>query len=198
METFGKMLTQVNWMDILIVLVSVRIIYTGIKHGFIIEFFKLIGVFSALFITFHYYTGLAKILEDHTAVPESFADFLCFGLLWAAVILAFKLIRDGLMLLFKVEAVSLVDQWGGLLLSILRGALTGSLILIFLQVSGMEYWKNNAKKSFFNPYLGGLSPEIYKATYDGMVSKFFPTEKLNLAVFKIKNEKSESKGSSSD
>ncbi len=195
MEIVSQMLAKINWVDILIVLVSVRIIYVGIKNGFIMELFKLGGVVFAIFISFHYYTKLSQILQNHSGISHGTADFLCFGFLWGVVVLIFKFIREGLMLVFKVEALSLVDQWGGLLLSIIRGALTGSLVLVFLQVSGVEYWKNHARKSFFSPYLAQLSPKCYEAAYERIVSKFFPTEKLNPAVLKLKSETKDPKRS---
>ncbi len=192
MEALGDFVTKINWVDIMIVLFGVRIIYIGIKNGFISELFKLIGVVFAIFITFHYYTQVADFFKDHTGLSENNAGFLSFGLLWAVVTLIFKFIRDGILLIFKIEALSLVDQWGGLLLSILRSALVGSMVLIFLMISNLGYWRSHAGKSFFNPYLIAVSPKIYKATYDGIVSKFFPTEKLNPAGFNLEVEKKES------
>ena len=179
-------LKNINWVDILIGAISIRIIYIGTKNGFIVEFFKWIGVLFSIFITFHYYSNLAKILQSRLPISGSIAQSLCFVLLWSLVFLMFKLIREGMMLMLKIQAHSLLDKWGGLLVSILRSILIGSLVLVFLQVLGVEYITKNVRKSFLNDYLFDIAPKVYEVSYDGFVDKFFPSEKLNLAVFKLK------------
>lgn len=183
---FLDILKNINWVDILIAAITIRIIYIGIKNGFIVEFFKGIGVFFSIFITFHYYTGIAKILQSRLPISESIAQSLCFVLLWSLVSLIFKLIREGMMLMLKIQAHSLLDKWGGLLVSILRSILIGSLVLVFLHVLGVEYIIKNVRRSFINAYLFDIASKVYEASYDGFVDKFFPSEKLNLAVFKLK------------
>lgn len=186
---FSNLITSINWVDILIVGFGVRIIYIGIKNGFVTELFKLAGISCAIFVTFHYYTDVAKLLHNRIPVSESLLVVLCFGFLLTIVLLLFKLIREGTMLIFKIQAHPLLDQWGGLTISILRSLLVGSLILISLQVVGIEYLQKNGEKSFFNPYLFDLSSKFYEASYKGFVSKFFPNEKLNPAVFQLKGKK---------
>ena len=186
---FLKLISSINWIDLLIIGCGARIIYIGIKNGFATELFKLVGVLGAIFITFHYYTNLAKFLHKHIAVTESLLTVLCFGVLLTIVLLLFKLIREGTMLIFKIQAHPLLDQWGGLAIALIRSLLVGSLILISLQVVGIEYLQRNGRKAFFSPYLFELSPNVYKACYAGFISKFFPNEKLNSAVFRLAGEK---------
>ncbi len=182
----SEILKNINWVDLLIFFISMRIIYIGTKNGFVIEFFKWLGILFTIFITFHYYSELAKLLQSRLPISESIAQSLCFGLLWALLSLIFKLIREGLMLMLKMEAHPLLDKWGGLLVSILRSILIGSLVLVFLRVLGVEYITKNVKKSFVNSYLFDISPKVYEAGYDGFINKFFPSEKLNLSVMKLK------------
>ena len=186
---FLNLISSINWIDLLIIGFGVRIIYIGIKNGFVTELFKLAGVLCAIFITFHYYTGLAKLLHNHIPVSESLLVVSCFGVLLTLVLLLFKLIREGTMLIFKIQAHPLLDQWGGFVISILRSLLVGSLILISLQLFEIDYLQKNGKKSLFHPYLFDLSPKFYEGCYKGFVSKFFPNENLNPAVFKLKVEK---------
>ena len=186
---FLKVISSINWVDLLIVGFSVRIIYIGIKNGFVTELFKLAGVVCAIFITFHYYIDLEKFLHSHVPLAESLLTILCFSVLLTIVLLLFKLIREGTMLIFKIQAHPLLDQWGGLAIALIRSLLVGSLILISLQVLGIEYLQRNGKKAFFSPYLFELSPNVYKACYSGFISKFFPNEKLNQVVFQLKGEK---------
>ncbi len=47
-------LKSLNWVDILMALVFARIIFIGIKTGFMIEFFKFWGVLFSTVISLHY------------------------------------------------------------------------------------------------------------------------------------------------
>ena len=187
---FLKLISSINWIDLLIIGFAVRIVYIGIKNGFVTELFKLAGVLCAIFITFHYYINLAQFLHHHIAVAESALKVICFAFLLSIVLVLFKLIREGTMLIFKVQAHPLLDQWGGFATAILRSILISSLILVSLQIVEIEYLQKNARKSFFHPYLLNLSPNFYKACYAGLISKFFPNERLNPVVFKLEDTKS--------
>ena len=190
---FFNFIHNINWVDLLLIGLGIRIIYIGIKNGFVDELFKCVGILSAIFITFHYYTPLAKLLHERIGLAESLLTVLCFGFLFAGVLLLFKLIREGITLVLKIQAHSILDRWGGFAVSLLRSLLAGSVVLISLQVSGIEYFQKNVKKSLFSLYLLDLSPDFYKAFYEGCISKFFPNEKFNPAVFQLKTEKEDSK-----
>ncbi|HLD69555.1 MAG TPA: CvpA family protein [Candidatus Omnitrophota bacterium] len=186
---FSDLISSINWIDLLIIGFGIRIIYIGIKNGFAAELFKLAGVLCAIFVTFHYYSGLARLLHSYISVSESLLVVLCYGVLLTLVLLLFKLMREGAMALFKVQAHPLLDQWGGFVISLVRSLLVGSLVLVSLQIIPIDYLQKNGKKSFFHPYLFDLSLKFYEGCYKGVVSKFFPNERLNPAVFKPKGEK---------
>ncbi len=183
---FTEILTHINWVDIVIILMVVRTIYIGVQTGTMVEFFKLLGIILAIFVSFHYYSELAKLLEDKLPVSLAWANVLCFVLLFSLVVLAFKFVREGIMLLMKAEAKAnqTVDQVGGLIIGLLRVALMASVLLVFLQISGFDYFRKNEHKALARPYLGHLAPQVYTVIYNGIVSKIFPSETLNPTVSK--------------
>ena len=181
-----EILNSLNWIDILMGVILVRVVFIGVKRGVVIELFKFVGVFFALFITLHYFSGTSKFFQDKVHLPESAGDLFSFILLWGLVTFVFKLIRDGFELLIKMEAAhSAFDKWGGLVLSMIRGLLIGSLTVLCLRVTGMEYFTKNLEKSLTGVKLASISPQLYEATYNNFVSKFFPSEELNKSVFKL-------------
>src|SRR3989338_2922691 len=96
------LLNRLNWVDILVWGILGRIVYIGIKQGFVTEFFKLLGVTFAVFFTLHYYSSFSKFLQKSIHFPESMTNIFCFALLWATAVITFKFIRDGITLLFKL------------------------------------------------------------------------------------------------
>jgi len=173
--------------------IIIRIIYIGFKNGCIVEFFKVLAVVFSIFIGLHYYSGISVFLQDKFNLSRGFFDFLSIALLWGLTSLVFRLLRDGLMLIFRVEAQATLDKWGGLLLSIVRGALVCSLIFVMVGLSGSKYLQSNAQRSIIHPYVESFAPNLYRASFTGIISNFFPNEELNGEVFKPK--KADEKGS---
>ncbi|MFA5059025.1 MAG: CvpA family protein [Candidatus Omnitrophota bacterium] len=182
-----EIIKSLNWIDILVGLIAVRIIYIGIKNGFVTELFKLLAVVSSIFISLHYYTKLADFLNEKIHLSLSVAEFIAFGSLWVIVMVVFKFLRDGFLMLLHIEAHSVLDRWGGLVLSVVRALLLCSLTLLFLTVTGVEYFKKNIDKSLTGERLLSLSPKIYEVSFNGLVKKFFPDEEINGAALDLRD-----------
>ncbi len=189
-----EIISGFNWVDILIGVILVRAVFVGAKRGIVIETFKLVGIIFAVFITLHYYSGMSKSLQDKMHLPQGAADLFSFSVLWGLINLIFKLIRDGFLMLFKMEAThSILDKWGGMFVAVLRGLLICSLTVLCMRASAIEYLTKNLEKSLTASKLVSLSPRVYESCYNNFVSKFFPTEEFNKAVFKLADLTTEKK-----
>ncbi len=174
-----EFLKSFNWIDILLAVIALRIIFIGFKRGVVVEFFKLLGTVFAVFITLHYYSSLSRVFQNFLRLPSGFADFLCFAILWIVVVIVFKLIRDGFLILLKIEAHSIFERWGSLFFSVVRVLLVGSLTVLFLRVVNLEYFNAHLQESLFSQKLAQIAPQVYEKSFNGFISKFFPTEELN-------------------
>lgn len=171
-----------NWTDLLILAVLVRVIYTSVQTGFIVELFKLFGTVVTLFICFHYYSGLAGVIFRNSGIAEGWAWAVVFAVLWAVCFVVCKLIRDGLFLVFTVETQALVDKWGAPVLAIGRFFLVGSMMLFLLLTTGNEYLEMMTVRSFSHQYVLSVAPEVYRSISDGVVTKLVASEKFNERV----------------
>lgn len=180
-----EVVKSINWVDILVAAIVIRIIYIGIKRGFVVELFKLIGVLSAVFVTLHYFSSFSQLLQDNAHLPLGMANIVAYGTLWGVVVLVFKLVRDGVLVLLKIEAHSGFDKWGGMVLAAGRAVLLSSLTLLFLSAATVGYFTKNLEKSLMASRVIRVAPGIYEGLYDGVVSKFFPDEKLNTFAFTL-------------
>jgi len=129
-----ELITNLNWVDILVLIAIVRIIYIGVRQGFIVEFSKILGLIFAVVLSFHYYSTLSNLVHSNSPLPAGFSDLICFNILLLAVVLLFKFIREGLAMIIKVEPVSFVNTWGGLLLGLLRAWIFSSVIIYILLI----------------------------------------------------------------
>ncbi len=174
-----------NWIDILIVIIIFRIVYSGIKSNILVEFLALLGVVMANFVILHYYTRFSDFLHEKLFMPRGVQDFFAFLLIWLTVYVIFKLIINGWMLLIKAQTHPAVDQWGGASLSFVRSLFVCGLIFMVFLVSGNEYFQKISRQSFSGFYLLDFSPKVYRYCYDNVVVKFFPDEQLNEHAFQV-------------
>ncbi len=181
-----KYMVGINWVDFLIIGLVIRMCYIGLKTGMGIELFKLLGLWLATVITFHVYTTpLSDFLNEKLpALPLDAGDVFVFVVLLTAVTLLMRVVRESFFLLVKIEAHNTLDRWGGLLIGCCRGFWAASIVLFIMTISTVQYLEISAKSSLFGNKLINLAPNIYKGSYEGLVSKFFSDSKINEEVFR--------------
>lgn len=176
---FDNFWTHFNWLDVVLIIVIIRIVFIGVVQGLVVEFFKILGIFFATFLGLHYFIRGGKFLHQALAMPSGVAEMISFLIVVSLVVLTFKFIREGWLLILKMEAKPGFSQWGGGALGAVRGLLICSLVLFFIYLTGNQVLVKYADHSMVGSYLRDLSPKVYKATFDGFLVKFFPDEENN-------------------
>ena len=162
-----------------------RVIFIGIKKGFVNELFKLGSTVLFVFILLHYYSSLADLVPNRWTISRNSLEFIVFFLLWGALAFVFRFIRDGILLLFSVETNKKFDQWGGGVLAIGRGLIVCSLTLFMLLLSRSDYIHKLAKTSLTRKGLLPISVKLYSGMYNGVIHKLFSEEEINDEPFEV-------------
>lgn len=181
----ADLITNLNWVDILLIVAVIRIVYIGAKQGFLVELAKILGVVLGVIIASHYYVGLSNFIVGSSPLPKGFSDLICFSLLFIIVILVLKFIREGLALVIKAEPIPFVNSWGGFLLGILRAGIFCSAFIYIMLISGFGYIEKSTRQSYAANYLLNVTPAIYSFSFKNIISRFFPNERLNNTVFDV-------------
>ncbi|MDD3375653.1 MAG: CvpA family protein, partial [Candidatus Omnitrophica bacterium] len=153
----------------------------------------LLGLFLSIFIIFHYYPVIGNFLESKAFFKTTLANSAGFIILWILTALIAKLVRFGIYTVLRIEANSLFDKTGGLILAVLRGLLICSLVLWFMRTTASEYVIRNINSSFSSSKLVKIAPSVYQKIFDGFVVKYFPKEKINQDVLFHKKDSLKSK-----
>ena len=161
-----KIISSINFIDIIMALIIVRCVYVGASAGLVIEFFKLLGMLCATFITLHYYAVFAELLSRLVPLPVTITNLVSFVTLWILVVLIFKVVRDGWMLVIKTEAQETFNKLGGALTGIFRGVLVCGITMSVIFLSGSQYLIKHANMSFSGVYLTHFSIAIYESSFD--------------------------------
>jgi len=184
----GEIISKINPVDVIIALIFLRCLYIGLHRGFVVEFFKLLGMILATFITLHYYSHFAYLLGPLVFIPYETAELLSFCLLWLFIVVIFKVVREGWMIMINPEEkISVVQKIGGIVVAIPRAFLICGMAFLLVFSSRNFELSDSAHKSFCGFYLMDISPQIYNTIYEGLIKKVFPNEAKNSSVFKLKS-----------
>ena len=158
----------------------IRVIFVGVKNGFISEFFKCIGLIVAIFISLHYYSLLAAWVAEKTHFSCAYWDLLMFVDLWVAVMFFFMLVRNGMLLLFKAETIHQgFDKYTGGFLAVVRGILVCSLTIFVILLIHNGPVTRMTIHSFSFKIAGHVDVSIYSFLYDHLIDKLFAGEHYN-------------------
>lgn len=174
-----NILTSFNWLDVLMIIVIIGTVFRAVTQGFVAEVFKILGTLSATILALHFYRRLAVALHSGVMMPQKFGEILAFAGIWMATVVVFWLIREGWMLILKMEAKSGFSQGGGAILGIIRSFLICGLLFFFAYLPENQTLDTFADKSVSGAYLRDISAKVYKASFDRVIVKFLPDEPFN-------------------
>lgn len=167
-------------------LIFIRAVFIGIKKGFVVEFFKFLGLLFSVFITFHYLSGLTVWASAHVSFLElPTVAILVFFLVWSLTTLVAKLIREGLLFVFSIRTQPFVDRVGGALLAALRGVVVCGMVFYAVLLSYSPTIIKVARESISRAAVSYLPAGIYVGIFNGFVIKFFPYEKIDSEAVQI-------------
>lgn len=171
----AEIFQNINWVDLLVVILLIRSSYVGFTKGFGWELFRFIGYLSTAIAAVYFYEYTSQLLGDYFPVVQSFSNLVSFTVLYAGILFIFKFINLLIEKIIKIETFSAVEKFGGLLLGFLRGTILTGLLLISLVFVPVPYFEKSIKE---RSYTGQLALKTVPFLYEkiGMV---FPALKFN-------------------
>lgn len=180
------LIKSINWVDAALAFLFIRMIFVGVKNGFISEFFKFLGVVAAVFVSLHFYSFLAAWVAAKTNLSWDYLDLVIFAGLWFAVSLFFKFLGDGILLLFKVETTHQgFDKYAAGILAVARGILVCSLTIFLILLAHNGPGTRMTLHSYSYKIAGRAAVSTYSFLYNNLVDKLFTGEHYNAAVAQV-------------
>ncbi len=182
-----NILGSINWVDLLMLAIVIRMVYSGWQGGIVIGLFKLLATLFAVFITLHYFVEVGKFFVFRLHFSKILAETVAFCLLWLVITLVFVIVRDGLVAIFKLRSGGDLDHWGGAVVALFRSLLVCSMTFVLVYVWKADYFVKLARNSLTAPSLEGMAPDLYQWTFEKVCEPFFAGEKLNRRVLKLRS-----------
>ena len=165
---------SINWVDVAFIALLVRMIFVGIQNGFISEFFKSIGITFAVFVSLHYYSVIAAQVIQKTHLNWPYWDLVIVVGLCLSVLGIFKLLRVGILILFKVESNHEgFDKYSAGIVSIARGFLVCSLTIFMILLMHSGFLTRMTMRSYSYKLVGHTAVSTYSYLYNNLVGKLF-------------------------
>jgi len=176
------LIKSINWIDVALLILLVRIIFAGVQNGFISEFFKSLGIVVTVFVSLHYYSFLAALIVQKTHLHWPYWDLAVFAVLWVLVTLFFRLMRLGLIYLFKVETNHEgFNKYAAGVVAVGRGILVSSLTLFLILLMHHGFLTRMAMRSYSFKITGHAAVGTYTFLYNHLIDKLCPGEHYNSA-----------------
>ncbi len=158
-----EIITRINWVDVLVLIVVLRISYVAFQEGLSHEIFPLIGTVATLVIALHYYVKIGLLICQNLAkIPVDLANLLSFLVLIIVIGLILKVLRVVLDKVIKITWHPLIERFGGLVFGVLRGSVVASMVLTFIVLMPLSYLQWSVRdRSLVGMHFLRIGPTIY-------------------------------------
>lgn len=157
-------MAQVNWIDVIALLLVIRLGYMGLRLGVVAELTKLFGVLVGLFVGLRWSLDATAWVVAHSFLNEAWAGVMILaGLVvgsYLAVVIALRLLQKAATL----HVAPMLDKAGGLIVATVRAALIASLAAVAVAQLPSPYLRTSLEeRSWSGRYLSRLAPMVYAA-----------------------------------
>lgn len=179
--------TGFGLIDIFFLILCLRISYTAVSKGILVEILKTIALFIGSVFTFQFYPFLAgKFKAKISFLSDDILNFLTFLALFSIVLLILNLTIKIFDTLFKRKEISFAERLSALLVGLFRFVFLASVLSfpLYFFPSTPAFCKGASPEIFKT-----IAPKIYSVATD-IFNKFYPDLPVNADVKKFLNVES--------
>ncbi len=174
---------QVNWLDLLAIIIFIRLFYISTETGLLIETCKVLGTLSGLFLAFENFAPVSSFILERLAIPAGMvwsASFLLLALFGYSI---FIVIRDLLLKFIKrPEKPRSWDRIMACLLGFLRAGLVFSMLIVALRLTAIDRLRQATGDSLSAPYFMRVSPQVHKFIITKLLFHIYPPPEKNQII----------------
>ncbi len=135
--TTGDIVAEMNWLDIVIIVILAVSIFTGLRAGIIKAALSLAGLIAGVLLAGHYHIAFSERLSFISA--PTVAKIVAFAIILIGVMIIAAILAR--LLNWAISAVMLgwVNRIGGAIFGLVMGAIfCGALLAIWIKYSGIN------------------------------------------------------------
>jgi membrane protein required for colicin V production len=176
-----EILKQINWLDILVIILLLRSVYIGVKLGLTAELFNFFGVLVSLVCAVIWYSWMADFLVINFKLPIWLSQFLCFIIIAQIVRLIFKYSLALLLKLLNVQFIPQLERIGGAVIGFGRGIILAGIIIVAIGILPNNYIRESIEEK---SYSGRFLVKAVENTYEALTF-WLPEQEGKAAIFDL-------------
>lgn len=159
-----QILSRINWVDILVVILIVRMSYVAFMDGLSHEIFPFLGTIAVFVFSLHYYPRLGSAISQNLGNMQiDISNCISFIILVAVLGLVVRFLKVALDKIVKVQWHPVIEKFGGLVVGILKGYIITAIVLMILTLMPLSYLQWSIKdRSLTGKYILMAGPEVYQ------------------------------------
>lgn len=174
-----EILNKINWVDVVVLILILRSIYLGIRHGLTAELFSFIGILLSLVCAVSWYSQVADVLIVNFSLPIWFSQILCFVIIVQLIRVAFKYGLAMFLRVLNVQFLPQLERVGGGVVGFGRGIIISGILLLALGLISNSYMSESIyQKSFSGMFLIKAAERTYSA-----LTFWLPEEETKKSIF---------------
>ena len=125
--------TEINYIDLFLLLPLLWALYKGFRKGLILEIAALVSLIGGIYIAVKFSGFVGDNLAPHLEVSEQWLGIIAFIITFIVVVILVNLMGKLLEKTIQLIALGFVNRLGGAIFSLLKTALIISFILFLFQ-----------------------------------------------------------------
>ena len=174
-----EIIKNINWLDILVLVIVVRGIYMGVKRGLTAELFNFFGIIISLILAIQWYSQVADVLIINFNLPIWLSKFLCFVIITQTIRIAFKYSLTLLLKILNIQFIPQLEKIGGGIIGIGRGIILAGILILSLRFIPNDYMRESIETKSFT---GSFLIKVTERTYMSLIF-WLPDKERESAIF---------------
>lgn len=158
-----NIMTKVNWVDIIVLILMVRMSYVAFMDGLSHEIFPFFGTLAVYLLSLNYYPRLGEAISQNLGnMPSEISNCLSFIILIVTLGFIVKFVKIILDKIVKVQWHPVIEKFGGFFVGIAKAYIITAMVLTMLVLIPLSYLQWSVKeRSLTGKYILMAGPEAY-------------------------------------
>jgi uncharacterized membrane protein required for colicin V production len=158
-----QILSQINWVDVFVVILMFRMSYVAFMDGLSHEIFPLIGSIAVLVLSLHYYKTLGDTISAGMGgIPPEITNLLGFVIIVVISGFAVKFLKIVIDKIVKVQWHPVIEKFGGLFAGMVKAYVITAVILTMMALIPLSYIRWSVQdRSLTGKYFLMAGPQAY-------------------------------------
>jgi len=174
-----EIIKNINWLDIVVLVLVVRGVYMGVKRGLTAELFNFFGIIISLVLAIQWYSQVADVLILNFSLPTWLSKLLCFVVIAQIIRIAFKYSLTLLLKILNIQFIPQLEKIGGGTIGFGRGIIAAGILILALSFIPNDYMKESIQTKSFT---GGFLIKVTEKIYTSLIF-WLPEQEQESAIF---------------